>query len=152
MESPACPIRQGCRRPQRNFRRFFKGTLDLALAVYPEAQVDVMERGLTLKPSKPPVAPGSSRWPPSGSKPAPEGYRVQENPCTQGLRNAGASGGYKVQESLPPVTESREILVDPVAAGTHRTPIPEKPGNLALWTSSPGAGASLGVIKSSPQG
>jgi hypothetical protein len=41
----------------KNFRRFFKGTLDLALAVYPEAQVDVMERGLTLNPSKPPVAP-----------------------------------------------------------------------------------------------
>lgn len=41
----------------KNFRRFFKGTLDLALAVYPEALVDITERGLTLNPSKPPVAP-----------------------------------------------------------------------------------------------
>jgi len=40
-----------------NFRSFFKGALDLALAVYPEAKVDIHERGLTLNPSKPPVSP-----------------------------------------------------------------------------------------------
>lgn len=41
----------------RNFRLFFKSTLDLAMSVYPEAKVDVDERGVTLNPSKPPVAP-----------------------------------------------------------------------------------------------
>jgi hypothetical protein len=41
----------------RNFRLFFKSTLDLAMSVYPEAKVDVNERGLILNPSKPPVAP-----------------------------------------------------------------------------------------------
>lgn len=40
-----------------NFRSFFKPALDLALAVYPEAKVDVHERGVTLRPSRPPVSP-----------------------------------------------------------------------------------------------
>lgn len=39
------------------FRWYFKQTLELALAVYPDALVDVDARGLTLKPSRPPVAP-----------------------------------------------------------------------------------------------
>ncbi len=39
-----------------NFRRKFRGTLSLALAVYPDAQLDEEERGLLLKPSHPPVA------------------------------------------------------------------------------------------------
>ena len=40
-----------------NFRTLFRPSLGLALAVYPEANVDVHERGVTLKPSRPPVAP-----------------------------------------------------------------------------------------------
>lgn len=42
-----------------NFRRVFLPNLRLALAVYPEARVDVDEdgKGLILHPSKPPVAP-----------------------------------------------------------------------------------------------
>jgi len=39
------------------FKWYFKRTLALALAVYPEAEVDVTDRGLTLLPSKPPVSP-----------------------------------------------------------------------------------------------
>jgi hypothetical protein len=39
------------------FRWYFKQTLELALAVYPEARVGVDGRGLTLMPSRPPVAP-----------------------------------------------------------------------------------------------
>jgi hypothetical protein len=39
-----------------HFRPTFKANLDLALAVYPDAQVDVTERGVTLQPSRPPVA------------------------------------------------------------------------------------------------
>lgn len=39
------------------FRWYFKRTLALAMAVYPEAEVDVTDRGLTLLPSKPPVSP-----------------------------------------------------------------------------------------------
>jgi len=41
----------------RNFRAFFRTTLDLALSVYPDAKVTVEERGLTLIPSRPPVSP-----------------------------------------------------------------------------------------------
>jgi hypothetical protein len=40
-----------------NFRSFFRPALDLAMAVYPEARVDITDRGLTLNPSKPPVSP-----------------------------------------------------------------------------------------------
>jgi hypothetical protein len=39
-----------------NFRARFLGNLKLALAVYPEARVDVEETGLVLHPSRPPVA------------------------------------------------------------------------------------------------
>jgi hypothetical protein len=39
-----------------HFRPTFKDNLALALAVYPAATVEVTERGLTLQPSKPPVA------------------------------------------------------------------------------------------------
>ena len=39
------------------FRQCFKDTLDLALSVYPEAKVEVEGRGVTLKPSRPPVSP-----------------------------------------------------------------------------------------------
>ncbi|WP_043341669.1 replication protein RepA [Belnapia moabensis] len=38
-----------------NFCRKFRGILHLALAVYPEAQVKVEERGVLLNPSRPPV-------------------------------------------------------------------------------------------------
>ncbi len=38
------------------FRWYFKQTLELALAVYPDANVEVTDRGLTLNPSRPPVA------------------------------------------------------------------------------------------------
>jgi hypothetical protein len=40
-----------------NFRRLFLANLQLALAVYPAAKVDVTTEGITLNPSKPPVAP-----------------------------------------------------------------------------------------------
>jgi hypothetical protein len=38
------------------FRRRFRDVLSHALAVYPAAEVEETERGLTLKPSRPPVA------------------------------------------------------------------------------------------------
>ena len=41
----------------RFFRHNFKKPLELALAVYPDAKVEVGERGLLLHPSKPPVSP-----------------------------------------------------------------------------------------------
>jgi hypothetical protein len=40
-----------------HFRPTFKENLALAMAVYPDATVDVTEKGLTLQPSRPPVAP-----------------------------------------------------------------------------------------------
>jgi len=40
-----------------NFRRLFLNNLQLALAVYPDAQIDVTPEGITLHPSRPPVAP-----------------------------------------------------------------------------------------------
>jgi hypothetical protein len=43
-----------------HFRPTFKDNLALAMAVYPDATVDVTERGLTLQPSRPPVAPRTS--------------------------------------------------------------------------------------------
>ena len=52
-------------RDVRNFRTKFLLNLRLALAVYPEAKVDVTERGVTMHNSRPPVAPkvisGSNR-------------------------------------------------------------------------------------------
>lgn len=39
------------------FRTSFKTTLDLAMAVYPDANVEVDPRGVILRPSKPPVSP-----------------------------------------------------------------------------------------------
>jgi hypothetical protein len=39
----------------KNFKPYFKRTLTLALAVYPEAKIDVTERGLTLHSSAPPI-------------------------------------------------------------------------------------------------
>ena len=44
-----------------HFKDQFKETLALALAVYPDAEVEVHERGVTLRPSRPPVAPSSPR-------------------------------------------------------------------------------------------
>ena len=44
-----------------HFKTHFRPTLDLALAVYPEAEVEVEARGVVLKPSPPPVKPKSSR-------------------------------------------------------------------------------------------
>ena len=41
----------------RNFRPKFVANLNLALAVYPAARADPTERGCTLYPGKPPVAP-----------------------------------------------------------------------------------------------
>ena len=40
-----------------SFRTHFRETLKLALAVYPDAQVDEDARGVVLKPSRPPVLP-----------------------------------------------------------------------------------------------
>ena len=39
----------------RDFRAGFTGGLDMALAVYPEAQVSVGEKGITLRPSRPAI-------------------------------------------------------------------------------------------------
>ncbi|MBK1660208.1 replication protein RepA [Paracraurococcus ruber] len=44
-----------------HFKEQFKETLALALAVYPDAEVDMHERGVTLRPSRPPVAPSAPR-------------------------------------------------------------------------------------------
>lgn len=44
-----------------HFKEQFKETLALALAVYPDAEVDVHERGVTLRPSRPPVTPSAPR-------------------------------------------------------------------------------------------
>ena len=40
----------------RDFRAGFIGGIELALAVYPEAQVSMGERGITLRPSRPAVS------------------------------------------------------------------------------------------------
>lgn len=40
-----------------HFKSKFAGTLQLALAVYPAADVEVVDEGVILKPSRPPVAP-----------------------------------------------------------------------------------------------
>ncbi|SNB77692.1 RepA protein [Arboricoccus pini] len=42
---------------ERDFRRRFKEALAEAVAVYPEAEIDVDERGVELRPSRPAVAP-----------------------------------------------------------------------------------------------
>jgi hypothetical protein len=42
-----------------HFRWYFAQNVQLAMAVYPEACVDIDGRGLTLNPSRPPVAPKS---------------------------------------------------------------------------------------------
>jgi hypothetical protein len=44
-----------------HFKDQFRDTLALATAVYPDAEVELHERGVTLRPSRPPVAPNSSR-------------------------------------------------------------------------------------------
>lgn len=47
-----------------HFKNKWSQTLQMAMAVYPAANVDVVEQGVLLKPSRPPVAPrtfGSSR-------------------------------------------------------------------------------------------
>lgn len=44
-----------------HFRPTFKDNLALAMAVYPAAAVSVTEKGLTLQPSRPPVAPRISQ-------------------------------------------------------------------------------------------
>jgi replication initiator protein len=40
-----------------HFRATFLSNLELAMAVYPDARIDVTQRGLTLRPSPPPVRP-----------------------------------------------------------------------------------------------
>jgi hypothetical protein len=40
----------------RDFKRFFQAPLRLALAVYPEARVEIVGEGLILRRSQPPVA------------------------------------------------------------------------------------------------
>ncbi|HTR15787.1 MAG TPA: replication protein RepA [Acetobacteraceae bacterium] len=40
-----------------HFKHKWRETLNLALAVYPAAQVDIVEAGVVLNPSRPPVAP-----------------------------------------------------------------------------------------------
>jgi hypothetical protein len=55
------------RRPD-HFREQFRETLALALAVYPDASVEVQEWGVVLKPSRPPVSPSSPRIVAVGSR------------------------------------------------------------------------------------
>ncbi len=50
-----------------NFRSHFLSNLRLALAVYPEARVDVGDEGITMHPSKPPVAKDRAASPRIGS-------------------------------------------------------------------------------------
>jgi len=45
-----------------HFRPRFLENLALALAVYRDAHVDANEKGLILKPSRPPIAPRALRW------------------------------------------------------------------------------------------
>jgi hypothetical protein len=40
-----------------HFKNKFPGTLSLATAVYPAAQIEITEAGVMLKPSPPPVSP-----------------------------------------------------------------------------------------------
>jgi hypothetical protein len=40
-----------------HFKNKWAATLVLALAVYPEANVEIVDEGVILKPSRPPVAP-----------------------------------------------------------------------------------------------
>jgi hypothetical protein len=51
-----------------HFREQFRETLALALAVYPDASVEVQEWGVVLKPSRPPVSPSSPRIVAVGSR------------------------------------------------------------------------------------
>ena len=51
-----------------HFKDQFKETFALTLAVYPDAEVDVHERGVILRPSRPPVAPSSPRLVAVGSR------------------------------------------------------------------------------------
>ncbi|MGE4048960.1 MAG: replication protein RepA [Acetobacteraceae bacterium] len=44
-----------------HFKTYFKPTLELALAVYPEAKVEIEARGVTLRPSPAPVNPKTAR-------------------------------------------------------------------------------------------
>src|SRR5690349_18657451 len=44
-------------RKRFKFRQQFRATLKLAMAVYPEAKVEVLPRGVMLHPSPPPVSP-----------------------------------------------------------------------------------------------
>ena len=55
-----------------HFRRKFRETLALALAVYPAAEIEEENRGLILKPSPPPVAARSGRLTVVGSKALPK--------------------------------------------------------------------------------
>jgi hypothetical protein len=52
-----------------HFKDQFRETLALAMAVYPDADLEVHERGVTLKPSRPPIAPSSPRISMSMSRP-----------------------------------------------------------------------------------
>ena len=61
----------------RAFRQHFIESLELALAVYPDANVSVEERGITIRPSR----PGLSRRPGSHPHQGPTGAtRVQQAP------------------------------------------------------------------------
>jgi len=56
-----------------HFKDQFRETLALATAVYPDAEVELHERGVTLKPSRPPVAPNSPRLLATGGRPLRRG-------------------------------------------------------------------------------
>ncbi len=50
-----------------HFKHKWRDTLNLALAVYPAANVDIVEAGVLLKPSRPPVAPRTTAIRPPAS-------------------------------------------------------------------------------------
>ena len=63
-----------------NFRRQFKENLDLAMAVYPGAVVDVSSAGVVLKPSRSPTEPKLYRSSPPHSSPSGGGPLPKSNP------------------------------------------------------------------------
>ena len=73
-----------------HFKPTFRQALDLALSVYPDAQVGMDESGVTLKPSRPPVAP----------KAVP----------LRGLKAIGENGGRSPVAKSPPPSASPETV------------------------------------------
>ncbi len=74
----------------RNFRPKFISNLNLSLAVYPAARVDLEERGCILYPAKPPVAPSTS---------VAQSPRLAQSPHLIRLQQASANGQFCRQQT-----------------------------------------------------